>query len=523
MQVKALRKSKLEAFSSRPDFKLGACFLFCLALIFSVIPSLPASEVFIPRDLASVRNRTEGTNGKTIVIIEEAHVDYAAQKALAEILKDLIENESLHDVLVEGGWGDVTLTGFKGLADPERRKVVAEAYLREGKLSGEEYLNLSTDLDMRILGVEDPKLYEANMNVFLKISEVRPGLLAALARLDAQLKNLRVKALTPAMNELLDRRADFDGQKISLLDYIQYLMKQLPGAGKRFPNLAQITALSGGDGSYDPDKIAPEKESAIRFLSQQLAKPELEEILFLKEQKTTGGELYFLETLFTKVRSFPEARRELSLKNLHVYKNILQKTVSMNIASIFTEIEQAEQETMSAQKLLPEQQALLEMIRGVQYLGKLFDLRLTVEEFQAQSIKPGLEAWNDVLKKACEKYGVSYQPFNAAEFEQYISAARAFYDTAVLREDAMAKNTLARIDESGANLCALITGGFHSQNLFKVFKEQGYTVMLVSPRFTPSADSKSQHEQYLNILKYKWTGETSVQSSKFEVLSAKTH
>ena len=111
---------------SFPLPKLAIHFTFGLWILgaFS-FPSF-ASEVFIPQDLAGVRDRAEGTNGKTILIIEEAHVDYAAQKALSDILKDLIEHESLHDVLVEGGWGDVTLTSFKNLADPVRRKEVAE-------------------------------------------------------------------------------------------------------------------------------------------------------------------------------------------------------------------------------------------------------------------------------------------------------------------------------------------------------------------------------------------------------------
>lgn len=519
------------------NFELGAFLLFFLAV---TAPTF-ASEVFIPRDLATVRDRAEGSNDKTVLIIEEAHVDYGAQKAIADVLRDLAENESLRNIFVEGGWGDVSLTPLRNLTGPERRKEVAEEYLRQGKISGDEYLNLATDLDIGLWGIEDPKLYEANMNVFLRFSSVRPKLLDQLKSFNSKIQNLRSKMLTPATNELLDRRADYESQKLSLLDYIQYLTKRgtgiiFPEGGQAlfssknepvpgkmvpvpFPHLAQLMALAGQNGFYDPDKVALERESAVRFLSQKLTKPEIEEILFLKDQKTPEGELCFLEALFTKVRSFPQARRELSLDNLNAYKTILQKTVSMDTSAIFTEIASAEREALAAQKPTQEQQTLLEIIDGVGTLEKLFDLRLTEAEFNV--LRPsktrssensktgswqGIAKWDGFLAEVCKKYGLSYQPFDATEFSEWIPVALSFYQTARERENAMIENLDREILDRGLTRAALVSGGFHSRNIFDALKNKGYTVLLVSPRFTPSSGTKGQHEQYLEVLRSKWTG-----------------
>ncbi len=78
----------------------------------------------------------QGSNGKTIILIQEAHVDYNAQKAIAEILKSLIQKENLRLILVEGGWGDVALTYLRNYGTPEGRLQVAERYLKDGKNSG---------------------------------------------------------------------------------------------------------------------------------------------------------------------------------------------------------------------------------------------------------------------------------------------------------------------------------------------------------------------------------------------------
>ena len=51
-----------------------------------------------------------------------------------------MQTYSLKKVLVEGGIGNVDLSYLTRGVSPERVKDVAERYLKEGKISGEEFL-----------------------------------------------------------------------------------------------------------------------------------------------------------------------------------------------------------------------------------------------------------------------------------------------------------------------------------------------------------------------------------------------
>ncbi len=473
----------------------GHLFFRTFSILFVIVyfaPLLFAAEIFIPFHLAQIRDRSEGTNGKTVVIVEEAHVDYGAQKAIAAILQDLAENESLRDIFVEGGWGDVSLTPLRSLTGPERRKEVAKEYLRQGKISGDEYLSLATDLDLRLRGIEDPKLYEANMNIFLQFSEVRSKLLNELKQLDPQIQNLQPKVLMPAMLKIMTMRREFEDQKISLLDYAQFLMSKMgafilsekssvPGVA-RFPHLAKIVALSGGNGTYDPDKLAVEKKSVVRFLSQNLTKPELEDILALEDQKTAEGELVFLEALLKKARDLSKAESLSPPKNLISYRNILRGIVLMDTAAIFPELEHASQAVFLAEKPSAEQVAFMETVRGIGTLEKLFDLRLTEDEFVALEQKNGDSHF--LKKNDCPRLDF----LDTQEFEKWIPVALSFYETARIREKAMIENLDHEIEDRDLKLAALVAGGFHSRNIFDALKKRGYTVVLIFPRFAPSDD-----------------------------------
>ena len=70
------------------------------------------------------------------------------------------------------------------------------------------------------------------------------------------------------------------------------------------------------------------------------------------------------------------------------------------------------------------------------------------------------------------------------------------------------------------NLAAFVMGGFHSRVIFQALKDRDYTVLLVSPRFKPE-DEKTAQEQYLKMLKYKWTGKSEIPASEFKSPNSK--
>jgi hypothetical protein len=89
------------------------------------------------------------------------------------------------------------------------------------------------------------------------------------------------------------------------------------------------------------------------------------------------------------------------------------------------------------------------------------------------------------------------------EIEKGIPEVKAFYLAAKKREQALIQNTVEKIQKEKDPLAAMIVGGFHAPVIAQALKNEGYSVVVVSPRFTPG-DSKAAHERYFEILKYKW-------------------
>ena len=77
--------------------------------------------------------------------IQDAHAVFEAQKNMAKLIEILVQRQGIDLVLVEGGTGNASLSPLRRVAWKKVRQRVAEDFLKQGKITGEEYLQLATD------------------------------------------------------------------------------------------------------------------------------------------------------------------------------------------------------------------------------------------------------------------------------------------------------------------------------------------------------------------------------------------
>ena len=76
-----------------------------------------------------------------------------------------------------------------------------------------------------------------------------------------------------------------------------------------------------------------------------------------------------------------------------------------------------------------------------------------------------------------------------------------FYQSALKRERALIENAAHKAEETEDSTIGLLVGGFHSKHLAKALKELGFSLIVISPRFTP-VDAQETSRKYFEILEY---------------------
>jgi hypothetical protein len=118
-------------------------------------------------DVLSKRNRTNQI--PIILHFQEVHGNPSAQQNLATLLPNLsrqfLRTGTTQPLLitVEGAWGPLKTEWFRTLPDTNYRDTLAQLFLQTGWMTGEEFLAATNDdLNVHVVGVEDPILFEEN-------------------------------------------------------------------------------------------------------------------------------------------------------------------------------------------------------------------------------------------------------------------------------------------------------------------------------------------------------------------------
>jgi len=105
--------------------------------------SITQSEFKTSEEYASVEESFGGKTEHPIYFIQDAHTSLEAQENIAKIVEQLVENEGVQTVYVEGFQGEKDLDSLFPIPNPETRERVAHFFMDYLRLGGAEYAYLT--------------------------------------------------------------------------------------------------------------------------------------------------------------------------------------------------------------------------------------------------------------------------------------------------------------------------------------------------------------------------------------------
>lgn len=521
-------------------------FKFSLAALLFLSSQVFAQSISLNSDIGKIQKIQEGSNGKTLIFIEEAHADYDAQKSMVQILRSVISQESLRLILVEGGWKDMSLSDLRIYGTREGREKIAEKYLQEGKISAEEYLDIIGDYELLLRGIENPELYASNMKAFLKFHELQAATLLQLDIFQSGLAKLQDRIYGKALKELEARRKAVQAGSLSLMTYLPDLARRAGVDLQNYPLTYQLCLLMGE--SYTPpaskilrpsfggtqddvkvkvldlDKAAKEKRELIGALSRRVSKIELAPVRERLEFPKQDDEIAILQEAFEILNRYPDLARRNPYPNLRAYLAALEKTQSLDFQNLSREILSLESLAREKIGLSEDEKILLSLSHFSERLHQLLKLELSPALWE--TLKMDLERWNPASVRQ-EMTRLAKKPKEVAgavealePLWKNIPDAKAFYEAALEREDALIENTLREMQESPDAAAVVITGGFHTERMLQEIRQQGFTVLKATPHFEPKNTEESQ-KKYFQLLKDRWLG-SQTKNEKSEPLNPKS-
>ncbi len=475
---------------------------------FSSTPMQNLNEIRIPPELGFVieTHASASPEAPLLIHIQEAHTNYEGQKHLAAILEDLIKQYGVKLVLVEGGHGDLSLSYMRHYGPPENRKEVAEKYLKNGIFSGEEYLDVASDYPLTLWGIEEDKLYQANVRAFEDAEATTAPLTSTLTAIHELTDALKPHLLPTSLIALEEHAKQFEEGALPIAAYVDFLAGIAPEALSEttyYPNLVRFRAVKELQGNLDQAELQQQQVAFTQRLAQSLDDTQRKE-LRAQTQQVNAGTLS-REQFYTHLQELA-ARPGISLEE---YPTLSRHIRSLQVGAQVQPVQLSEELDRLVARLrdrlasTPESQELQRLIAEAALIHNFINLRLSPDEYQRiQSLDVGvmLPRWTAFLTDQAQRYGLPVPGLqNLQTLQSAIPTLHRFYDGVNQRDEAMVRNAMAKLHETGESIAVLITGGFHSPQITQLLKDQGVGIMVVAPKVSGPTNDRL----YRAVLKYK--------------------
>lgn len=480
-----------------------------------------AYKLTVPEAYGTVNARFKGNDDFTVVLIEDAHMHYEAQKNISGILSELVtrydelgDDHVSRDIVVglEGSAGPIDLSSYAGYPQDVARDVW-DYFLKWGTISGAEYCAATIDHSPRFIGIEDPSLYQKNRAEVLSITRNHELFRQQLKELRRVLTLLRPSMLPHDLIEFDDVTFRFRKNEISLYEYADML---LPLAERHHVPLDDyFYVLSYKD-------ILTLKTTIIKEVlddeSSRLVQALVETLRSMGDAARADNVLRFL----TQFRDGAVPARDfysflwntaqsvdlmlMSYPMIFSYIEYLGKLEGFDSESLRFELRALSRDVLQAFKCDDDAMMLLQLLDDLYFIEAASELKVFREEgdeFRERSSRFSAARYVAFIVAMAARYDVDYElTLDVAYMDEVLPHVVNFYEYGRRRDRTLTSTFLSIAHPQGAQSAPfgiMVTGGYHTQGIAGILRSLGISYVIISPHIT--AVQSGLEELYFNRIK----------------------
>jgi len=420
-------------------------------------------------------NVPKGYAAKTIVHIQDVHLNEEAQRNIGGAVQSLLDHKKIDLVALEGAFDTLQMEEIRGFPHKDVIEGVADYMLRHGKISGAVYTGLTNaSPGVPFVGVDDKTHYDANVEAYRR-SEKAMAPVAAALREQQKILDLKKSSVFNAALQIFDKNVQaYHAETLSLTRYVKFLVNQDPsGAGINVRTLAQAADL---ENSLDFKEVESDRAQLIKVLVNRLGQNEISTLLRQSVAYRLGqiphGAFYASLKDLCRNNGVDLAK----FKAMDGYIRYVLLSDRINADALFSEMTRGETTGYERLAITTEEIELVDQTRLNGLSLKLANFSLTPEE------------WKDYAALRTKMSG---------GFAEKLASFESFYTEAEARNDAITEKLLKAMDQSGARTAVLVTGGFHAPGIESRLAKANVATIAYVPKIT-QVDTKNG-SAYLSV------------------------
>jgi len=439
-------------------------------------------EVFIPEHQPI---------NEVVFYIQDAHCNYEAQMNISKIVKLLVEDYNVSLINVEGTAGIIDTKPFSTFKDRKVKLEFADYFIKQGKITGPEYLSITSDLEFTLFGIEDEELYAENYTAYMNCLEYKDRVNAYTTKFIERLDSLKEHIFSEKLLLLDKESRKYQDKTLEFADYTSYLEDfalEMKIDLSQFRNFIFQAEARKIETSIDFKKIEEQRSKLISIFHEILKKNKkaIKEIVKKSlsfRMKDIRAEDYY-SFLVESAKKYDLDIEDYTL--IEQYAKYLKLYYAIDKSIILDEI--SDVELFIKKKLYRNEKEIqldsLSRIMGI--LNRLFKLEVIKSDYLYFKNNKEKFTFREV-KKFILTNGPKYKIYLGFDvdfklIESNIHWVLDFYEAAIKRDIILIDNSLTRMKQDKTDRFVLVTGGFHTDGLTHILKEKNISYILIAPR-----------------------------------------
>ncbi|MFH1459539.1 MAG: hypothetical protein ABIG64_04110 [Candidatus Omnitrophota bacterium] len=457
----------------------------------------------IPDSWGIIKDAYNSGSEKLIINIQDAHCDFQAQQNISKILDRLAANYQLKLVTMEGASGKVSNPILEKIPYKKAKENTALYLVKEGKLTGAEYLAINSDYGLELYGVEDLSLYLNNLRAFEESQPFKAEAKQYFKALKDALDKLKISIYNADLRELdnleyahAEHKISFDKYAVDLFGLVKkHNLSKINYA--KFYELQKVIEI---EEKVDFQKADKERTELITNLTQTINDKEnigklVEKSLSFKKGLINAADF----TEFLKDTAFSFKLNLVAYPNFCLYADYIIKYEKVANEDLFKEIAKIKQDLKNILYTDEAQKQFDVLSRNLEILIKMVDLKMVnedIEYFFAHKSEINSDSFIKFITPQAYRHNLTVNlPMELSYIDVYLPAWAKFYEIAGARDMAFIEKTLQEMDKQEVFYSALVTGGFHTEKLTSILKEKNISYLVIAPRA-----SVNDQNPYMNIM-----------------------
>ncbi|MBR3654107.1 MAG: hypothetical protein IKN62_01575 [Elusimicrobia bacterium] len=489
----------------------------------SIGSSMPAIEninfdnPIIPTSLGKITSAKYFDSEDIIINIQDLHCHAETQRKIASIIGYIDNTYNLKNVYLEGAFKTVDTSWLSAFNNNKNGTKVLEGLIDSGKLSGTEYYSIMNNKKNFVLGIEKEDLYKENIKLLGAILSLQPEIDAVCVQMEKEVNKIKRDYSSRQARKLEKLIRSFKQKEVDAKSFygeLKLLADTSNLSMDKYPNIKIYISLLDKAQDINNKRVITE---FTRFISEVKNVLPYQQYSALIKNSNNFTNLEDISADLIALNKQYSITAKLKLAHFENFLSYLEFNQNINPIKLVQEEENFINELYVKLGRTKYEKEVAFLADFIPTIKQYFSADISADEYYKFEKRYELfkTVWPSYFSENIIKNLEPYKKLLTKYHQNNITRDQIFADCLITQKntnngvfinDINAAVKQIKTNLNNKKLKLVVTGGFHTRGLERIFEQQRISYVIITPKITQPIEQAKQIYidnviYYSNILK----------------------